>query len=124
MKPATKWKVFSPDQPPFLARFASSPQWDLSPLSRDWPSRWELIHIPDCGSLRGKRAFMIEQFLAFWFYFGPVFGMPLLAIGVILRLCERSWGKVKGEMGSRGFLIAGGLLVSPFVVYVVWGLLT
>ena len=67
---------------------------------------------------------MIEQLLTFWFYLGPVIGVPLFLIGIILRLCEGSWGKVKGEMGSTGFLIAGILLFGPFAVYLAWGLLS
>jgi hypothetical protein len=41
------------------------------------------------------------------------FGLPSLAIGVILRLCEGSWGKKRGELGSRLFLLWGGLLCLP-----------
>jgi hypothetical protein len=42
------------------------------------------------------------------------FGLPVLAVGVILRLCEGSWGKEPGELGSGRFLLWGGLLCLPF----------
>jgi hypothetical protein len=67
---------------------------------------------------------MFELLLTLWFYLGPIIGEPLLAIGVILWLCEGSWGKVKGAMGSTGFIIAGILLLFPFAAYLVWGLLS
>ncbi len=45
--------------------------------------------------------------------FIATFGLPLLAVGVILRLCEGSWGKKTGELGSVGFLALGLLLCLP-----------
>ena len=42
------------------------------------------------------------------------FGLPVLAVGVVLRLCEGSWGKEPGELGSGRFLLWGGLLCAPF----------
>ena len=48
---------------------------------------------------------------------GPAFGIPLLAIGVILRLCEWGWEKDRGELGSRNFLVVGFLLALPLAVY-------
>ena len=50
-----------------------------------------------------------------WFVAGvlAVFGAPLLAVGLILRLCEGSWGKSAGSMGSRGMLTVGGVLCLP-----------
>jgi hypothetical protein len=67
---------------------------------------------------------MIECILIIWFYLGPVFGVPLFMIGVILRLSEARWGKVKGGMGSTAYLVAGVLLFGPYAVYLGWALLT
>jgi hypothetical protein len=71
-----------------------------------------------------RELFMIEQLLVIWFYVGPGFGLPLLVIGAILRLCEGSWGKGRGEMGSTRFLIVGLLLSLPFVYYFAMALLS
>ena len=46
-----------------------------------------------------------------------VFGLPLVEIGTILGLCEWSWPKPWGSLGSARFLTAGGLLCLPLVVY-------
>jgi hypothetical protein len=46
---------------------------------------------------------------------GTPFGVVLVAIGVILRLCESSWGKPAGGMGSRGLLLPGTLLCTPLI---------
>jgi hypothetical protein len=52
-----------------------------------------------------------------------VFGGPLVLVGLILRLCESSWGKPAGSMGSRRFLVAGGLLCAPAIAWLTLGLL-
>jgi hypothetical protein len=52
------------------------------------------------------------------------FGFPLAVIGVILRLCEGSWGKARGELGATGFLGIGVLLCLPIVILLVVGSLT
>jgi hypothetical protein len=44
------------------------------------------------------------------------FGLPVATVGVVLRLCEWSWPKPAGSLGSRGLLIAGGLLSLPAVL--------
>jgi hypothetical protein len=49
----------------------------------------------------------------------PALGLPVLAVGVILWLCERSWGKRDGELGSVGLLAAGGLLSLPLLPYLI-----
>jgi hypothetical protein len=45
----------------------------------------------------------------------PAFGLPVLAVGVVLRLCEWSWGKRAGDLGSLGPLAAGAVLSLPLV---------
>jgi hypothetical protein len=45
-------------------------------------------------------------------------GVVVGAVGGIVRLCEASWGKPAGGMGSRGLLRAAGLLLLPAAVYV------
>jgi len=49
---------------------------------------------------------------------GTPFGVALVAVGVILRLCESSWGKPAGSMGSRGVLLMGTLLCIPLIAFV------
>ena len=44
-------------------------------------------------------------------------GLVLIAVGVILRLCESRWGKSAGEMGSRSLLLIGVLLCLPVVIF-------
>jgi hypothetical protein len=46
-----------------------------------------------------------------------VFGLPLVAVGTILGLCEWNWPKPWGSLGSARFLTAGGLLCLPLLVY-------
>jgi hypothetical protein len=46
-----------------------------------------------------------------------VLGLPLACVGVILRMCESSWEKPRGSMGSTWILAAAGLLCLPAVVY-------
>jgi hypothetical protein len=41
------------------------------------------------------------------------FGVPVLAVGVVVRLCEWSWPAPPGGLGSRGLLAAGGVLCLP-----------
>jgi hypothetical protein len=48
-----------------------------------------------------------------------MFGLPLVAIGAILGLCEWSWPKPVGSLGSVRFLTAGGLLCLPLLM--IWG---
>ena len=48
---------------------------------------------------------------------GTPFGVVLVAVGVILRLCESSWGKPSGSMGSRGLLLVGTLLCIPLIAF-------
>jgi hypothetical protein len=55
---------------------------------------------------------------------GAIFGLPLLAVGVILWLCEGSWGKERGEMGSIGVLAWGVLLCLPLGVRLLGWVLT
>ncbi len=52
-----------------------------------------------------------------WLLFLPaVFGAPLAAIGLIVRLCEWSWEKPAGRMGSRWILACSALLCLPAAV--------
>jgi len=38
-------------------------------------------------------------------------GLLLASIGTILRLCESSWEKNAGELGSHGFFISAVMLI-------------
>jgi hypothetical protein len=49
-----------------------------------------------------------------------VFGLPLACVGAILRLCESSWQKPAGSMGSLRLLAAAGLLCLPVIAYLIW----
>jgi hypothetical protein len=52
-----------------------------------------------------------------------VFGLPLGCVGLILRLCEWSWEKPTGSMGSTRILLAASLLCLPVAAYLAWGLI-
>jgi hypothetical protein len=58
-----------------------------------------------------------------WLILMPaVLALPLAAVGVILRLCEWSWDKKPGELGSRALLknfafVVGACLVLLAVVW-------
>jgi hypothetical protein len=49
------------------------------------------------------------------------FGVPVFAVGVVVRLCEASWGKRGGELGSTGLLACGAVLALPLVAYFTLG---
>ena len=49
------------------------------------------------------------------------FGVPVFAVGLIVRLCEASWGKRRGELGSTGLLACGALLCLPLTGYLALG---
>jgi hypothetical protein len=53
-----------------------------------------------------------------------VVGLPLGCIGLVLRLCEWSWEKPAGNMGSARLLWISGLLVSPIVAYLTWAVIS
>lgn len=53
--------------------------------------------------------------------FLALFGLPLICVGIILRLTEWSWGKTRGSHGATGYLAAGVLLVLPFVLLIAIG---
>jgi hypothetical protein len=40
--------------------------------------------------------------------FPMVLGLPVACVGLILRLCEWSWGKPAGSLGSRSILAGYG----------------
>jgi hypothetical protein len=61
--------------------------------------------------------------LAFGCFVVATLGFPLAVIGVILRLCEGSWGKARGDLGSTWFLVVGSSLCLPLVVYLGLGLI-
>ena len=47
-------------------------------------------------------------------------GLPLGCVGLVLRLCEWSWGKEAGSMGSTWLLLVGGLPCAPAAAYLAW----
>ena len=49
----------------------------------------------------------------------PAFGLPVFAVGAVLWLCERGWGKRAGELGSVRPLAVGAVLSLPAVLAVV-----
>jgi hypothetical protein len=55
-----------------------------------------------------------------WLILMPaVLALPVAAVGVILRLCEWSWEKKPGEMGSRALLKSFGAVVGACLVLLV-----
>jgi hypothetical protein len=57
----------------------------------------------------------------YWLLWGllATFGVPLVAVGAVLRLCEWSWQKPFGSLGSPWFLGVGLLLCLPLLLYLV-----
>jgi hypothetical protein len=55
--------------------------------------------------------------LAFLVAVSGLVGSVLLAVGIILLLCESSWGKPRGKLGSTGFLLTGACLMLPLAIY-------
>ena len=56
-----------------------------------------------------------------WLLWGllATFGVPLAAVGAVLWLCERSWRKPVGSMGSLWLLGTGALLCLPLLLYLI-----
>jgi hypothetical protein len=52
-----------------------------------------------------------------------VFGLPLGCVGLVVRLCEWSWEKPAGSMGSTRLLLGCGLLYLPVVAYLIWAVI-
>jgi hypothetical protein len=65
------------------------------------------------------------MFGGWWLLWGllATLGIPLAAVGAILWLCEWSWRKPTGGMGSLWLLGAGALLCLPLLLYLApWAL--
>ena len=56
---------------------------------------------------------MFRMWIVWWLF--PAFGIPLFVVGIILLLCERSWQKHVGSMGSLPLLVVGFILCPPFL---------
>ncbi len=65
---------------------------------------------------------MVRVIVLIWWCLSPL-GLVLLAIGVILLLCESSWKKPFGSMGSAWFLGIGAVICLPMALYLVPALL-
>lgn len=63
---------------------------------------------------------MFGGWILIWALIAQV-GLPLLAVSVILRLCESSWGKRRGELGSTRFLLTACLFFLPLACYFLVG---
>jgi hypothetical protein len=59
---------------------------------------------------------MLESLMLIWVVLS-LFGLPLVAVGAVLWLCERSWGKRPGSMGSLWLFAIGAILSLPVVLY-------
>jgi hypothetical protein len=62
---------------------------------------------------------MLSWLFLVWWVLSPV-GFVLFIIGVVLRLCESSWGKPLSGLGSLWFLAIGAFLCAPVAVYFLW----
>jgi hypothetical protein len=54
-----------------------------------------------------------------WLFLAGVaaaFGIPLVVMGLIVLVCEMSWGKRTGIMGSFALLGGGGVLCLPVLL--------
>jgi hypothetical protein len=67
---------------------------------------------------------MVGPGVLFMFALPAVAGLPLGCIGLVLRLCEWSWQKPVGSMGSTRLLWVSGLLCSPVVAYLTWAVIS
>ena len=65
---------------------------------------------------------MAREIILIWWCLSPL-GLVLLATGVILRLCESSWEKPFGSMGSAWLLGIGAVLCLPIALYLIPALL-
>jgi hypothetical protein len=70
----------------------------------------------------GEDQAMLSELILLWWCLTPV-GLVLFAIGVILWLCEWSWHKRFGSMGSLWFLGIGAVLFLPMALYLLPALL-
>jgi hypothetical protein len=61
---------------------------------------------------------MARVIMLIWWCLSPL-GLVLLAIGVILGLCEYSWEKPFGSMGSAWFVGIGAVLCLPVALYLI-----
>src|SRR5262249_46859971 len=61
----------------------------------------------------------VEMLGGWWLLWGllATFGIPLAVVGAILWLCERSWRKPVGSLGSLWLLGTGVLLCLPLLLY-------
>jgi hypothetical protein len=65
---------------------------------------------------------MISGWMLIWLLIAQC-ALPLLAVGVILRLVEASWGKRCGELGSMRVLLGACLFFLPLALYFLVGIL-
>jgi hypothetical protein len=59
---------------------------------------------------------MARTIFFIWWILSPL-GLVVLAIGVIFWLCELSWGKRFGSIGSIWFLGIGAVVCLPTALY-------
>jgi hypothetical protein len=50
-------------------------------------------------------------------FFPMMLGLPVACVGMILRLCEWSWDKPSGSMGSRSILAGYGLVCAVNLLF-------
>lgn len=65
---------------------------------------------------------MISGWMLIWLLIAQC-GLPLLTVGVVLRLVEGSWGKRRGELGSMRILFGACLFFLPLALYLLVGIL-
>jgi hypothetical protein len=71
-----------------------------------------LLLIGGAGAIAGR-----DWLLAFLLVLMGILASVLLAVGTILVLCELSWGKPHGDLGSTGFLVTAAILLLPWAIY-------
>jgi hypothetical protein len=59
---------------------------------------------------------MLTAWMLIWVVLA-MFGLPLVAVGAVLWLCEWSWERPLGSMGSLWLLAIGAILCLPVVLY-------
>jgi hypothetical protein len=63
---------------------------------------------------------MIGTGALLFFAIPGIFAAALLSVGLILRLCEWSWQKRAGSMGSTGLFLVSGVFFLPLILYLAW----
>jgi len=60
------------------------------------------------------------SYLLLWLALPAVVALPMGCVGLILRLCEWSWEKPAGNMGSFAIVLIAAMLCLPLTACLTW----